>query len=117
MEELELQVQEWARNKGLLFHGNEAAQLKKMKEEVLELEEAIDHYDRYAVQNELGDVLVTCAVQAALWGLSLEECLQAAYTKISVRAAQLKHVLLESYWPLVAEDVRCVKCVHLISFS
>ena len=41
------------------------------------------------VRDEMGDVLVTLAIQANLWGLSLTECLEEAYNKINVRTGRM----------------------------
>jgi NTP pyrophosphatase (non-canonical NTP hydrolase) len=41
------------------------------------------------VRDEMGDVLVTLAIQANLWGLSLTECLDEAYNKINVRTGHM----------------------------
>src|SRR5690606_19858681 len=78
-------VKKWAYDKGIVSNGNAHAQMQKMQEEVNELFEAVEALDPDAVLNELGDVLVTCIVQAACWELDIEHALEVAYNKISKR--------------------------------
>ncbi len=96
-EELEEKVIDWAHIKGILgdtvsdseLEGRKLRQLGKFEEESVEFMEAVYSTNVDNVRDELGDVLVTLTVQANLWGLSLTECLDEAYNKISVRTGRM----------------------------
>jgi len=96
-EELELKVIDWGHIKGILGdtvggHNLKERKLKQMgkfEEEAVEMCDAIASGDIDKVRDELGDVLVTLAIQANLWGLDLAECLDEAYDKISVRTGRM----------------------------
>ena len=64
-------------------------QLLKFSEESQEMVKEIHEGDVDRVRDEMGDVLVTLAIQANLWGLSLTECLEEAYNKINVRTGRM----------------------------
>jgi NTP pyrophosphatase (non-canonical NTP hydrolase) len=85
----EKHVVQWAKDKGIITPWNQKTQMKKMIEEVFELQEAVVEGDKQHVRLELGDVLVTCVVQASMWGMSLDECLTAAFNKINSRTGKL----------------------------
>ena len=82
----EKDVIRWAKDRGIITPWNQKNQMEKMIEEVKELYEEVQQGNKNHVRLELGDVLVTCVVQASMWGMSLDECLTAAYNKISTRS-------------------------------
>jgi NTP pyrophosphatase (non-canonical NTP hydrolase) len=96
-EELENSVIDWGVRKGILsgmethdeLDERTVAQLVKFQEESDELIEAVAGGNVDEVRDELGDVLVTLIIQANLWGLSLNECLDEAYNKINVRTGHM----------------------------
>ena len=96
-EELENNVIDWGNRKGILGDIFEHKDLVERREKQLlkfseESEEMIDEVhggDVDRVRDEMGDVLVTLAIQANLWGLSLTECLDEAYNKINVRTGHM----------------------------
>lgn len=83
--ELEMLVEEWAEEKGILEKGNPYAQANKTLEEVLELKDAIETNNRKEIVDALGDIMVTLIIQAKMQNVSLEECLNTAYDVISKR--------------------------------
>ena len=85
LEELEKSVGEWAEGKGLIFEGNEVAQVNKFIEEAYEFADEVHMGNRDKVIMEGGDVLVTLCVQAKLQGTTLAEMLESAYNKIIKR--------------------------------
>lgn len=97
MDSLELQVRQWATDKGIFEGGGNAlAQMDKAYEELLELdkevtlkEERDPEWSNRKIQLELGDVLVTMVVQSHIHGLSLTSCLQAALDKITKRNGKM----------------------------
>tara|TARA_R110000744_G_scaffold100918_3_gene194685 strand:- start:363 stop:704 length:342 start_codon:yes stop_codon:yes gene_type:complete len=84
-EDVESLVWLWAKRKGITGKENAHTQMGKMLEEVMELDKEVGLNDIPAIKDELGDVLVTCIVQAACHGLDPVECLQGAYEKIRKR--------------------------------
>jgi phosphoribosyl-ATP pyrophosphohydrolase len=96
-EELEEKVINWAHVKGILGGAIsdddtlkcKMNQLGKFEEESVEFIDAVYSGDVDMVRDELGDVLVTLSIQANLWGLTLTECLDEAYNKISVRTGRM----------------------------
>lgn len=86
---LELLVIGWGVEKGIFEKATPESQMGKMMEEVMELDEAVRQGDKEAIRLELGDVLVTAVLQAEMQGLSLSECLEAAYKKISKRTGKM----------------------------
>jgi len=78
-------VRGWANGKGIARRESATHQMGKMIEEVMELDKEVGLNDIEGIKDELGDVLVTCIVQAECHGLDPVECLQAAYHKINAR--------------------------------
>tara|TARA_R110000764_G_scaffold91926_1_gene175136 strand:+ start:295 stop:630 length:336 start_codon:yes stop_codon:yes gene_type:complete len=78
----------WANGKGIARRESATNQMGKMIEEVMELDKEVGLNDIEGIKDELGDVLVTCIVQAECHGLDPVECLQAAYDKISKRKGE-----------------------------
>jgi len=100
MNKLIKNVKEWGDTKNITSGGytQTMAQLGKVKEELFELEEAIEafyqchdlditHFKK-ELQLEFGDLLVTIIMTATNIPVSLEKCLQMAYDKISKRTGQ-----------------------------
>lgn len=97
-DQLEENVVGWAEKKGIIADNDVLAQIGKMVEEVTELKAEVIKETRndvasnkHEIKMELGDVLVTCVIQAKLQGMTLHECLDAAYGKISKRTGQMKN--------------------------
>jgi NTP pyrophosphatase (non-canonical NTP hydrolase) len=94
VELLEKEVIAWAENKGIpLVQSNAIKQMNKSQEELNELRDEINNEinmgSANAIKLELGDVLVTLCLQAAIWSTSLEECLELALNKISKRTGKI----------------------------
>tara|TARA_R110000764_G_scaffold6741_1_gene24966 strand:- start:309 stop:647 length:339 start_codon:yes stop_codon:yes gene_type:complete len=98
-EELENEVVDWGFRNGILFRTEiysdadiamrKEKQIRKFSEEHDELLDEVFYGNVDTVRDEMGDVLVTLAIQANLWGLSLTECLDEAYNKINVRTGHM----------------------------
>ena len=69
--------------------GTMERQLEKTYEEVEELECAIDDNDKSAAKDAIGDIYVTLVMQAQLWGLSMTECVDAAWDQIKDRKGRM----------------------------
>jgi uncharacterized protein YabN with tetrapyrrole methylase and pyrophosphatase domain len=83
--ELELLVIEWASKRRIIPNGKPEGQLRKLKEEVIELFNAHNAEDELEMQRELGDVVVTLINFCALKDFTLVDCLKMAYDKIKDR--------------------------------
>ena len=104
-EDLAENVRLWAHEKGIFDKSNVSRQLEKTREEVEELIDANGALGRWAcvvsnkefhaardnVRLELGDVLVTLVIAAEMLSMDLEECLEAAYNKISKRKGEMRN--------------------------
>ena len=88
--ELELKVLQWAQDRKILKHSTAMAQAIKTHEEVGELLSALHRLDREEAKDAYGDVLVTLIIGADLAGLSLTDCLAAAYLQIKDRKGTLR---------------------------
>lgn len=83
----------WATAKGIpLQKSNAINQLAKTQEELEELKVEVNYFngnngDRLRL--ELGDVLVTLALQCEIWGTDIETCLCLAYEKIIKRTGKI----------------------------
>jgi NTP pyrophosphatase (non-canonical NTP hydrolase) len=75
----------WAEGKNLIKGSTWDKQYIKLAEEKDELMNALMAKDVDSVRDELGDCVVVLTVIAAQQGLTLEECVQFAYNKISKR--------------------------------
>lgn len=86
---LEKQVEQWAKDKGILDKATPIAQALKTLEETTELLTAINNNDRAEIIDAIGDIMVTLIIQCKMQDLTLEECLQSAYDVISKRKGKM----------------------------
>ena len=86
---LEKQVEQWAKDKGILDKATPMAQALKTLEETTELLIAINNNDRDEIIDAIGDIMVTLIIQCKMQDLTLEECLQSAYNVISKRKGKM----------------------------
>ena len=87
--ELEVAVEAWAEEKGILANATTLRQCDKTQEEVNELYTAIIENNRPEIIDAIGDIVVTLIIQCKMQGLSLEECLESAYNVISKRTGKM----------------------------
>lgn len=102
----EADIVRWAQDRNILGsieisqQGTEMGQARKTLEEVGELFEAIGYANlaqsvpdynmaKGLARDAIGDIIVTLAIQAAMWGLSLEECIEHAWQEIKDRKGQM----------------------------
>ena len=88
-QEMEILVEKWAEEKGILDKATPLAQSHKTMEECLELCEAVRTDDRAEVIDAMGDIMVTLIIQARMQGLDLEDCLESAYNVIAKRKGKM----------------------------
>jgi len=79
----------WGITKGILPYPDALAQLAKTKEEVEELEQAINDKNVDEVKDAIGDIFVTLVMQTEAWELTMEDCVQAAYNQIKHRTGKM----------------------------
>jgi len=87
--ELEVVVETWAQQKGILAKATPMAQALKTLEETTELCTAINNDDRAEIIDAMGDIMVTLIIQARMQDISLEACLESAYHIISKRTGKM----------------------------
>ena len=87
--ELESQVIDWAKDKGIFEKGTPLKQSYKTIEEVAELISAVSINDKAEIKDALGDIIVTLIIQAKMQDLDLMECVESAYNIISQRTGKM----------------------------
>jgi len=87
--ELECAIEVWAEEKGILAKATPIKQAMKTQEELTELCNAILDDNKEEIKDAIGDIVVTLIIQAKMQGLTIEECLNAAYDTISKRTGQM----------------------------
>lgn len=92
---LEPEIIAWAKDRDILDeHGycleaSRLTQYLKTHEEVGELLAAITQDDPLAARDAIGDVLVTLIIQASMWGLSIDDCVQTAWNEVRFRRGKI----------------------------
>lgn len=89
LDKLELEVIQWAHERGLLKRENVQAQMCKVTEEVGETAAAILRNNAFGIKDGIGDIAVTIIILAAQHGMTLQECLHAAYMEIKMRKGKI----------------------------
>lgn len=105
MQNLIVQIEQWAEDKGILQKATPLSQMDKTFEECQELQEALyfqnngieSYYNKKGkrvntqdeIEDGLGDALVTLIIQAKMQSLDIEKCLQGAYDVISKRTGKM----------------------------
>lgn len=87
--EFQINVLQWAKDRGIIPNATPESQTLKAVSEVGELADAVLKRDRLATVDAIGDVLVCLINVAALTGISLEECTSAAWEQIKDRKGYL----------------------------
>ena len=82
-------IREWAERRGLYANGDSKTQALKLVEEVGETCRAILKEDYEEVTDGIGDCVVVLTNLAELHGVSIEECIEAAYDEISNRTGKM----------------------------
>ena len=85
----EMKCIQWGEARGIVQNSTALAQLKKTREEVDELEEALLKGDKDAIEDAYGDILVTLIMGAACQDSDLVTCLAKAYAEIKHRKGYL----------------------------
>lgn len=85
----EMKCIEWGQARKIVQNSTALAQLKKTREEVDELEEALLLGDKKARDDAFGDIIVTLIMAAAIEDTDLVVCLEKAYNEIKDRKGWL----------------------------
>lgn len=87
--ELELAVEVWAEEKGILSKATPMKQAMKTQEELTELCNAILDDNKHEIKDAIGDILVTLIIQAKMQKMNIVDCLNEAYNVISKRTGKM----------------------------
>ena len=88
MNELVLNVEEWAKAKGL-DKAESSKQFLKVMEECGEVASALARGQKEELKDGIGDVIVTLIILAQQQGLTVEDCLAFAYDEIKNRTGKM----------------------------
>lgn len=89
MDDLLRKVEQWAADRNLILGSTPEAQLKKLYEEVGEIEDALLDGDNEALVDGIGDCLVVLTILAKMTGYTAEYCLGEAYSEIKDRKGKM----------------------------
>ncbi len=90
--ELDQAVKDWGKARKITVNGKPMTQGIKTLEECHELLEAINRNDLPEIIDATGDIVVTLIMQCELQGVTLRECLAAAFDEIKDRTGHLNEV-------------------------
>jgi NTP pyrophosphatase (non-canonical NTP hydrolase) len=82
-------IRDWASERGLYENGDSKTQALKLVEEVGETCRAILKEDYVEITDGIGDCVVVLTNLAELHGVSIEECIDAAYREIKNRTGKM----------------------------
>jgi len=82
-------IRTWAAERGIYDSGHKHTQYVKLQEEAGELAKALLEDDKPEIQDAIGDIVVVLTNLAHLEGLSIEDCIDAAYTEIAGRTGSM----------------------------
>ena len=82
-------IRDWARSRGLYDKGNSHTQYVKLQEEAGELAKALLKDDKPEIIDAIGDIVVVLTNLAHLQGVTIEDCVDSAYTVISKRTGKM----------------------------
>jgi NTP pyrophosphatase (non-canonical NTP hydrolase) len=89
LNELDMLVRHWAEARNLISGATSQAQTVKLFEEGGEVAHAVACGDRDALKDGIGDMMVVLIILAAQNGLTLRDCLSAAYDEIKDRKGRM----------------------------
>jgi NTP pyrophosphatase (non-canonical NTP hydrolase) len=82
-------IRQWAQERGIYDKGNSHTQYVKLMEEAGELAAALLNKDAYEIKDAIGDIVVVLTNLAALEGMTIENCIDAAYKEIANRTGAM----------------------------
>jgi NTP pyrophosphatase (non-canonical NTP hydrolase) len=84
-------IRSWANDRDLIARGDSKTQTVKLMEEVGELSKSIINHNREETIDAIGDIIVVLTNLAAIEGLFIEDCIDAAYKEIVDRKGMIKN--------------------------
>lgn len=82
-------IRDWAKNRGIYDSGDVKTQYIKLMEEAGETGKAILNNDKAEIVDGIGDMVVVLTNLAELAGVSIEDCIDAAYKEIALRKGKM----------------------------
>ena len=84
-------IRDWAKEKGIIDHGDCKTQFLKLIEEAGELSKAILKDNEEDFIDAIGDCVVVLTNLAAIRGYDIEDCINSAYNVISKRTGKMEN--------------------------
>lgn len=84
-------IRDWAKEKGIIDHGDCKTQFLKLIEEAGELSKAILKDNEEEFIDAIGDCVVVLTNLAAIRGYDIEDCINSAYNVISKRTGKMEN--------------------------
>ena len=82
-------IRKWADDRNLIQGATPAAQYQKLLEEVGELGRGLIEDNADEVKDAIGDCVVVLTILASQCGMTLEQCMDAAYEEIKDRKGKM----------------------------
>jgi len=82
-------IRAWAKERGIYERGDSKTQYLKLMEEAGELAQALLKRDEPEIIDAIGDIVVVLTNLAAIEGLTIEGCIDSAYSEISNRKGKM----------------------------
>jgi NTP pyrophosphatase (non-canonical NTP hydrolase) len=82
-------IRDWAKEKGIYEKGDIKTQYIKLQEEAGELAKAIINNDNDEIIDAIGDCIVVLTSIAYFNNMSIEDCINSAYSVISKRSGKM----------------------------
>lgn len=84
-------IRDWAEERGLYTKGDLKTQTIKLQEEVGELSQSVLKNDFDQLQDAIGDIVIVLTNLAYLSNMSIEDCINFAYTQIKNRKGSMNN--------------------------
>ncbi len=88
----EKDILQWSKDRGILDNSTPYAQYGKLEEEFYELGDGLENRSREEVKDAIGDMYVVMTNIAKMYGLTMNECVEAAWEEIKDRKGYLNGV-------------------------
>ena len=82
-------IRDWAKQKGIYNKGDIKTQYIKLQEEAGELAKAIINKDEVEIIDAIGDCIVVLTSIAKFQGVTIEDCINSAYSIIAKREGKM----------------------------
>lgn len=90
MKELINKIAQWGKDRMITVNGSTMSQAVKTLEETTELIDAVNTDNKPMIKDAVGDIIVTLVMVCEIEGLTIEECMEAAYDEIKDRKGYLR---------------------------